>query len=841
MKTNPSLSRQGSLRFFYILIVILVVSIMVGGAISASLYVNKVTRDNAQVLQLQNRVTDEIAELRGAIWLADNALHDLLMSTQSEHHRAIRENLERASASLEKLKQNMAMASPWLDGRMRGFEENFERLKDDILTLVALRQDPEWLYPMLPFISRTLLESNEEFILAANLALNEIEAEEGKSAGPLYRAFDEVRDLWQELILNFRAIIIRFAGLNAVQEISQEENIRIIHAQIMNKLDGLTRLREQGRLGFETEAALETMQFRAEKWYRDYQDLKNLRQTHIWRADLEYLNARIRPRQARVFADLNVLERELVAWSSRNATEVEEAATKINLGLWTLSAVAIGLLLLIYYLLHRLVLSPLERIAETISAEGRNIEDLSLPGRGSREVHTLIQAFNSLRRQIHQRQIALQHQALSDALTGLPNRALLQDRLEQAVHLAHRQNTCLAVLLLDLDRFKEINDTLGHPTGDTVLQQVASRLLECIGEADTVARLGGDEFAIIVPDTDTEQIARFVECINLAIDRKLEVESHTLYVSASIGVALFPRHGTDPMTLIRHADVAMYAAKRNKAPYVLYETSLDEQTFDNLSLLGDLRAELESAAGQLQLWYQPQLRLGDRSVTGVEALLRWAHPAQGFVSPERVVGLAEKSGLITELTRWVLEHAIADCAAWQSDHPDLKVSVNLSAMNLQDPDLPATVRELITRHDLEPDQLALEITESAVMGDPVHAREVLQVLSLMGLELVIDDYGTGFSSLAYLKLLPVSSLKIDKSFVIEMQEDENDAIIVRSTIDLAHNLGLSVIAEGVENSQAERMLHQQRCDAAQGFHFARPMPKPDFLNWMKSRRALAVT
>jgi EAL domain-containing protein (putative c-di-GMP-specific phosphodiesterase class I) len=233
--------------------------------------------------------------------------------------------------------------------------------------------------------------------------------------------------------------------------------------------------------------------------------------------------------------------------------------------------------------------------------------------------------------------------------------------------------------------------------------------------------------------------------------------------------------------------------------------------------------------------------LFNRTVTGVEALLRWEHPVRGFISPELVVSISEKIGLIAALSNWVLETAISDCAAWQQENPGIKVSVNLSAMNLQDSDLPENVSSLLTEYKLEADQLSLEITESAVMNDPVQAREVLQVLNFMGVELVIDDYGTGFSSLAYLKLLPVSSLKIDKSFVIDMQDEENDAIIVYSTIDLAHNLGLTVIAEGVENQQVARLLRQQKCDAAQGFYFARPMAKYDFLRWLNSRYELVVT
>jgi diguanylate cyclase (GGDEF)-like protein len=842
MKSISPPSSQVSLRLYYSIIAIFVVLVLLGGSIFASLYVSKVSRDNTRALQLQNRVSDEIAKLRNAIWLADNAINALLNNPQPDFERTINKNLQQAEASFNTLRQSTTQESPELTRLVQDFETDFQVLKDNILELIDLRQDPEWIYPMSPFINQTLLESNREFVLAANLALFEIESNDGaRYATRLYRLVDEARDLWRELILNFRASIILFASLNTQQEYAQEDNIRILHRRILEKLDNLEKMKDEGLLGFETELALETMQFRARQWYQDYLKLKKLRKSNRWRADLEYLDTKIRPMQAHVFTDLTVLEKEMIAWSSRNTALVGDAANKINLELWGLSTIAITLMLLVYYMLHRLVLSPLAKIAETISTEGRNIEDLSLPGKGSREIHTLINSFNALRRQIHQRQIALQHQSLTDSLTGLPNRALLQDRLEQAIHMAHRQNTNLAVLLLDLDQFKEINDTLGHPTGDNVLQQIASRLLECIGEADTVARLGGDEFAIIVPDTNTGQVKLFAQVVNKAVNQVVRVEKHKLYVAASIGIAMFPGHGTDPMTLIRHADIAMYSAKRNNRVYIVYDPSLDEQNIDNLSLLGDLSLELEKPSGQIQLYYQPQIDLFRHTVIGVEALLRWEHPVQGYVPPELVVNLAEKTGLITELSNLVLRIAISDCAGWQREHPGIKVSVNLSAMNLQDPTLPTTVRTLLIESEIDAGLLTLEITESAVMSDPVRAREVLQVLSLMGVDLVIDDYGTGFSSLAYLKLLPVSSLKIDKSFVIEMQHDENDTIIVHSTIDLAHNLGLTVIAEGVEHQQAALMLRQRKCDAAQGFHFARPMAKSDLLNWLEKHYRMAVT
>jgi diguanylate cyclase (GGDEF)-like protein len=398
----------------------------------------------------------------------------------------------------------------------------------------------------------------------------------------------------------------------------------------------------------------------------------------------------------------------------------------------------------------------------------------------------------------------------------------------------------MALMLLDLDHFKEINDTLGHPVGDQVLKKIGLRLSDYLRESDTVARLGGDEFAIIATDIDEDDARTFVEKIILAIKQVVHVEKQNLYVGASIGVALYPDHGQDVATLVRHVDIAMYHAKHNNLDYTFYDSSMNGHSVDNLSLLGELHTELLQQTGQLQLNYQPQIDLFTREVLGVEALLRWVHPTRGLIPPDEVVRMAEQSGLIGELTYWVMESAIADCASWHQDLMKLSVAVNLSAWNLQDPDLPEVIKKLLKRYSLSSEYLTIEITESTVMSDPVRARQVLNKLNQMGLELLIDDFGTGFSSLAYLKLLPVKGLKIDKSFVLEMAEDENDAIIVKSTIDLAHNLGLVVVAEGVETMEASLWLRQHKCDSSQGFYFARPMTEQAFRDWLQSYQTMAV-
>jgi len=419
-----------------------------------------------------------------------------------------------------------------------------------------------------------------------------------------------------------------------------------------------------------------------------------------------------------------------------------------------------------------------------------------------------------------------------DPLTGLPNRALLQRRLEQALHRAAREQRPLAVLLVDLDGFREVNNTLGHQNGDLVIQEVAARLGDVLGEADRVARVRGDEFALLLPDADAPLARQVAGKVLKALEQPIMVERLPIEMGASIGIAVAPGHGLETETLLRKADLAMQAAKKQRSGSLVYSAECDPYNPRGLVLLGELRRALEG--DQLLLHYQPKVDLKNSSVIGAEALVRWRHPKRGLVPPMEFIALAEQGGLIKRLTRWVLGEAVGQCDAWRRGGTRLPVSVNLSARNLQDVQLLDEVPALLARHKLEPDLLELEITETAVMADAPRAMETLRGLRAYGVGLAVDDFGTGYSSLVYLRKLPVSQLKIDKSFVIGMAaHEEEDEIIVRSTTDLGHHLGLQVVAEGVEDRPTFDKLSAFGCDAAQGYYMARPMTAPDVSMWLR--------
>jgi len=425
---------------------------------------------------------------------------------------------------------------------------------------------------------------------------------------------------------------------------------------------------------------------------------------------------------------------------------------------------------------------------------------------------------------------AMRHQALHDPLTDLPNRSLLEDRLEQAMAMTKRDGKPAALFVLDLDGFKEINDTYGHQLGDRVLQEVGRRLKGGLRLTDTVARLAGDEFAIVLPETDLPGTLRAVTKLISQLESPIDLGDVRFHVGASIGIALFPNHGEDGDELLRHADVAMYGAKQIKSGYTIYNADHDSNSPERLALANDLRGAIEQDA--LVLFYQPKLHLESGRIDGVEALVRWNHPVHGWILPDQIIPLAESAGLIKTLTLRVLGQALHQTAVWHEAGLDLRVAVNLSAQSLHDVHLAGEILEMPQKYGCAPEWLELEITENAVMADAEQALAMLGRLHELGIVLSVDDFGTGYSSLSYLKNLPVDTIKIDRSFVMHMTENASDLSIVRSIVDLGHNLGMKVVAEGVENSEALRVLKAMGCDLAQGYHVSKPMPSTDVAPWL---------
>ena len=426
----------------------------------------------------------------------------------------------------------------------------------------------------------------------------------------------------------------------------------------------------------------------------------------------------------------------------------------------------------------------------------------------------------------------LKHRTLHDVLTGLPNRALLNDRLQQIIRMQDRLPMQFAVCFIDLNRFKDVNDTLGHHVGDDLLLEVSKRIKSKLRKDDTVARLGGDEFALILKNVATENAALLAENILQAIEAPLLVGGHKLFVSGSMGIAMFPQHGDNVQVLLKNADVAMYAAKRVGTNLEFYDNNQEVFTRDNLALTHDLREAIDN--DQLELYYQPKYDIAAQKVVGVEALLRWNHPVIGYIRPLDFIQLAEYSNLICPLSKWVMQRAFSDSKELSIYGDDFTISINLSAHYLQDLKFESDINELLEQTNVDASNFILEVTESAVFINSVNTNQLLKRLTDIGFRISVDDFGTGYSTLTHLRRFPISELKIDRSFVDKIVTDTEDASIVDAMIGLGESLDINVVAEGVETQEVLETLRKFGCHTIQGFLICKPIPLNEFGQWIES-------
>lgn len=501
----------------------------------------------------------------------------------------------------------------------------------------------------------------------------------------------------------------------------------------------------------------------------------------------------------------------------------------INLGIVLLVAVALAFLAAMR--ISGQITQPISMLVAAAKRISLGLDAAELPEQGTREVLVLSKAVRDMQDGIRDREREINRLAYHDSLCAIPNRNGFVSHLTSLLE-ARGDNEQISVALLDVDRFKEINDTVGHDTGDRLLVLIAERLRSHTREDDFVARLGGDEFAVVYRNGRSLELG---ESLARAFEVPFSIDGLVLDVDASMGIVRAPEHATDAIGLLQLADIALYACKASHDDFVIYSQALNRHSVKRLKLMAELKEALNS--GQLKLHFQPKLTLASAAVDCVECLLRWEHPQYGFVPPDEFIELAEQTGAIRQVTRWVLQTALEQQAQWRAQGVSVAMAVNISAVDLTDMSLPAFVGELQSRFALSPGDLTLEITESAVMKDPESALLALKTLDRMGVVLSIDDFGTGFSSMAQLKQMPVKELKIDKTFVLAMASNRDDQIMVRTLISLAENLGLETVAEGLEDAAAERMLQSMGCTRAQGYHVSKPLPAKEFLPWLRQRQA----
>ncbi|HUJ13295.1 MAG TPA: EAL domain-containing protein [Thermoanaerobaculia bacterium] len=427
--------------------------------------------------------------------------------------------------------------------------------------------------------------------------------------------------------------------------------------------------------------------------------------------------------------------------------------------------------------------------------------------------------------------LLLRRQATYDSLTDLPNRTLLFERLEKAIDTARSRNTSVALLMMDLDRFAEINDTFGHYLGDVLLKQIADRLRALLAPNETLSRLGGDEFGLFLTRAiDANDVAAVARRILDSLQQPFAIDRHLLEVNASIGIAMYPQHGSDARTLLRRADAAMYSAKEANVGYAFHNQEHESRTPEQLALTVEMRRAMER--DEFELYYQPKVHLSTGLMTRAEVLIRWNHPNRGLLPPGAFIPVAERTGLIKPMTEWIIDRMLQQCSEWHNAGAPVHVAVNISAKSLQDQMLPMKLQAALEKWNMDPRFVKAEITESSIMLDPARALAITSMLQSMGIRVSLDDFGTGYSSLSNLRQLPVDELKIDKSFVMGMPGSDADVSIVRTMVELAHSLGKQVCAEGVEDEDTFLRLAEMGCDLAQGYWISKPKPAGEFLQWL---------
>ncbi len=443
----------------------------------------------------------------------------------------------------------------------------------------------------------------------------------------------------------------------------------------------------------------------------------------------------------------------------------------------------------------------------------------------------ILEQTSSLRDQTIALEYRVAHEATHDAITGLPNRILLMDRVEQAIKSALNPKTRLAVIIIAIDNFKEINETLGHHSGDLLLKQAVSRLQIIVRKSDTLASIGNNEIAILLPVIkDIENVINIMKKIEKLFLDSFSINRLFIEIQVSIGTAIYPDHGKDMDSILQRANLALYSAKSDNRKFKIYSSDMEKNSPRQLTLTGELRQAI--ANDQLLLQFQPKIDAHSKRVTGAEALVSWHHPVHGMLLPDEFIPMAEQTGLIQPLSIWVLNNALRTARNWYRESLGLSIAINISPTTFLDLELPDLIIDLLSQYEIPSDFIILEITEGSMIKNPDLALEILNRLSDRGIKISIDDFGTGYSSLSYLKQLPASEIKIDKSFVQDMLTDENDAVIVKAIIDLGHNLGLNVVAEGVENSETSSRLKSLGCDVLQGYYFSKPVKSDRFLKWL---------
>ncbi len=777
--------------------------------------------DISQLLEHSTTITSNISQL-------DKAVDTFMIEPERNEQRAIvTQKLKNTSNLIYYMRSQPTIIELDLDKQLGTLSDKIVHLGKTSEQLFTIRLSAIKQFPSLEVTSRLILPVRNKLDTAFSIAVHEMRDENPNKASKELYDLIEAQSLWLRTISEFRLYLTnRFGSFSKQTMFNQEKQIEALVNQLKIEVKKITYYAKDSFFGFEGNEMILSLPQLIKEWEYAYNEVKKINHSSYWRRDSELMRTTMIPLKDDILSLLDKIDSKLKSENQKIMLRLNETARSQTYVLAGIIGAFLFYTIISFFLLKTLLIKPISLIARTLKEEAHNPSSLAkIELNKTRETTDLVEAFITMGQQVANRQEELEHHALHDALTKLPNRLLLNQRLEYQSLISNRQSSKFTLMFLDLNRFKEINDTLGHHIGDELLIQTSERLSSLIRKVDTIARLGGDEFAILLPNTERSQAVVVALKIVAALRKDFIIQNYTLQISSSIGIAEFPTDGEDINTLIQHADIAMYASKKNKSVYEFYDPKEDTHSLAQLSLGRDLNSAIDN--NQLEMHFQPKISLNTDEINGAEALLRWQHPDFGSVNPEKIIEIAEHVDLMDKLTYWIINQSIRNCS--HSNLPDnFDLSINLAVQSLRDSNLINETRKAIENNPSFKYRLTFEVTESAMMNNPEQSINILNALKKLGIRISIDDFGTGFSSLAYLKQLPVSQLKIDRSFVKDMEEDESDRAIVLSTIKLSHSLGLNVVAEGVENRETMTILKDMECNSAQGYYFSRPLDAKAF-------------
>jgi len=831
-KLYRSLPAFQSLRGRYLYIAVLFILLLGGSALYGWRYVESISKQHIGNIKERADAETSVNDISRQIQGLEIALERLIVLPDNENISNVYSVLVLESAALARMKN-----VPWVQNDnvlislANGLSATSGQLYTEISLLIEVRTDEMQWIPANRVMQEEMLPNNLAFKSALGTVLDQVSNgnPDDTAHRELYQLLVNLQHTWQLMISEFRLYISNrmgiYPGTLATGMQARATNIDIYSAQIDKLMERLAQYGQNEPFGYEVSTAYDALRSALHRWWRGYQKVDADLSSENWRMDIVLLNESIRPLLSRFREQLSTLQLELSIDTARDITRLTQITKRLSNSVVALAVIGITFVIAGFVFFNRALLVPMGQVARALKHVSRSSSGAQVPESSLEEIQDLTTGFREMQEQVRSRERHLDHLAHHDPLTALPNRTLFQDRLDQALLHADRNNRLLGIMFLDLDNFKTINDGLGHETGDLLLRNVAARLQSCVRKSDTIARLGGDEFAILVEDVDSvQQVERVSAKVLDKLSKLFRVDNHQLYITASIGITLYPQDETDSGKLLKNADLAMYHAKdRGRNQYQFYSRDMATRIADRIEIEDQLRRALKYK--EFEVYFQPVIDLDSGDIVSAEALLRWHHPERGLISAGKYIGIIEQTGLIEPLTLWILQKACAGHRYFRdSCQAPISISINLSGKLLKNKSFIDAFLSHFEEADIAAEYLILEITEDTLLDDFKASGTVLRTLSDKGIRISMDDFGTHQSSLSHLRHAPIDIVKIDREFIQDIPHETSDSQLVAAIIAMGHSLQMKVVAEGVEKTEQLEFLRAHQCDFMQGYLFNPAVP-----------------